>query len=287
MKQYIVDAFSDKVFGGNQAAVCVLDKWMPDELMQNIAKENNFSETAFAVKEGESYHLRWFTPVFEIDFCGHATLGTAFVIFNFYEKDKREISFETQVGKLTVERKGDIYEMDFPAYSLNGVEVTDAMEAALSVRPLEAYIDRDLLLVLPDAESVRKLKPDQAKLKELDGMAIAVTADSDTDEYDCVSRVFVPEMGIPEDPVTGSTHCMITPYWCQRLGKDELVCCQASDRGGVLYTRLCGDRVKVAGKAVLYSQGVILEGFPQVTEPLFEKTLEKRRLIAQRAESEF
>lgn len=259
MKQYIVDAFSDKVFGGNQAAVCVLDKWVSDELMQSIAKENNFSETAFAVKEGESYHLRWFTPVTEIDFCGHATLGTAFVILNYYEKDKSEISFVTQVGKLTVRRKGDAIEMNFPAYSLNKVEVNDTMEEALGVRPLEAYIDRDLLLVLPDAESVRNLKPDQAKLQELDGLCIAVTAPSDIAGFDCVSRVFAPELALPEDPVTGSTHCMITPYWCGRLGKDELVCCQASQRGGVLYTRLCGDRVKVAGKAVLYSQGVILE----------------------------
>ena len=260
MKQYIVDAFSNKVFGGNQAAFCVLDNWVSDELMQKIAKENNFSETAFAVKEGENYNLRWFTPLSEIDFCGHATLGAAFVLFNFYEKDKGVIIFDTHVGKLTVERKENIYEMDFPAYSLNKVEVTDTMEYALGIRPLEAYIDRDLLLVLPDAESVRKLNPDQAKLKELDGMAMAVTAHSDTDEYDCVSRVFVPGMGIPEDPVTGSTHCMITPYWCGRLDKCEIVCYQASDRGGVLYTKLCGDRVKVAGNAVLYSQGVILEG---------------------------
>ena len=260
MKQYIVDAFTDKVFGGNQAAVCVPDEWPSDELMHNIAIENNFSETAFAVKEGDDYHLRWFTPGGEIDFCGHATLGTSYVIFNFYEKEAAEITFHTQVGKLTVTRKGDLIEMDFPAYSLNRIEVTDRMEEAIGVRPLEAYIDRDLLLILPDADSVRNLQPDQDKLKEIDGLLVAVTAPSDDDRYDCVSRIFAPKLSIAEDPVTGSAHCMITPYWCKRLGKEELVCYQASDREGVLYARQNADRVRVAGKAVLYSEGKILEG---------------------------
>ncbi len=260
MKQYIVDAFTDHLFSGNQAAVCILDTWPDDELMKRIAKENNFSETAFAVKEGEAYHLRWFTPGGEIDFCGHATLGTSFVIFNYYEKDAPEITFKTQVGRLTVKRREDVFEMDFPAYSLNKTELTDQMEAAAGVRPLEAYIDRDLLLVLPDAASVRNLKPNWNKIKELEGLIMAVTAPADQEGYDCVSRVFAPKLNIPEDPVTGSTHCMITPYWCGRLGKRELVCFQASERSGILYTRLSGDRVKVAGKAVLFSEGTILEG---------------------------
>ncbi len=259
MKQFIVDAFTDNVFSGNQAAVCILDEWSEDGLMQNIAKENNFSETAFAVKEGDAYHLRWFTPGGEIDFCGHATLGTSFVIFNYYEKNSSEIIFNTQVGKLAVQRKGSLYEMDFPAYSLNRTEVTDQMEAAIGIRPLEAYIDRDLLLVLPDAASVRGVRPDQEKIRDLDGLLFAVTAPSDDDRYDCVSRIFVPKLNIPEDPVTGSTHCMITPYWCSRLGKKDLTCYQASERSGVLYTGIHGDRVKVAGRAVLYSEGVILE----------------------------
>ena len=260
MEQYIVDAFSDEVFGGNQAAVCVLDEWPADGLMQSIAKENNFSETAFAVKEGNDYHLRWFTPGGEIDFCGHATLGASFVILNYYEEAQSEVTFVTQVGKLTVRRKDDVLEMDFPAYSLNRIEVTDQMENAIGVRPLEAYIDRDLLLVLPDAASVRELQPDQSKMKDLEGLLVAVTAPSDQDEHDCVSRVFAPKLNVPEDPVTGSAHCMITPYWCSRLGKNELVCYQASERSGVLYTSLCEDRVKVAGKGVLFSKGTILEG---------------------------
>lgn len=257
MKQFIVDAFTDKVFGGNQAAVCVLDEWPDDELMQNIAIENNFSETAFAVKEGDVYHLRWFTPGGEIDFCGHATLGASYVVFNYYEKDASLITFMTQVGRLAVERKGDLFEMDFPAYSLNRIQVTDKMEEAIGIRPLEAYIDRDLLLVLPDASSVKKLQPDQDKLKELDGLLVTVTAPAGDDLYDCVSRIFAPKLCITEDPVTGSAHCMITPYWCSRLDKEELVCYQASARAGVLYTSFRGDRVKVAGKAVLYSEGKI------------------------------
>jgi len=259
MRQYIVDAFTDKVFSGNQAAVCILDEWPADELMQSIAKENNFSETAFAVKEGENYHLRWFTPGGEIDFCGHATLGTSFVILNYYEKNQSEVTFVTQVGKLTVKRKDDVFEMDFPAYSIQKIEVTDQMEDSIGIRPLEAYIDRDLLLVLPDAASVRELQPDQSKMKDLEGLLVAVTASADQNDYDCVSRIFAPKMNVPEDPVTGSTHCMITPYWCSRLGKNELVCYQASKRSGILYTSLCGDRVKVAGKAVLFSKCVILE----------------------------
>ena len=216
MKQYIVDAFTNKVFAGNQAAVCILDEWPDDKLMQSIAKENNFSETAFVVKEGNTYHLRWFTPGGEIDFCGHATLGTAYVILNYYEKDQQEVSFNTQVGKVIVKRKDDLYEMNFPAYTLNKVEVTDQMEEALGIRPIEAYIDRDLMLVLPDAASVRNLKPNLNKIKNLEGLLVAVTAPADQEGFDCISRIFAPKLGIPEDPVTGSTHCMITPYWCHR-----------------------------------------------------------------------
>ncbi|MBQ3872030.1 MAG: PhzF family phenazine biosynthesis protein, partial [Clostridia bacterium] len=186
MKQYIVDAFTDRVFSGNQAAVCILDEWPEDGLMQNIAIENNFSETAFAVKENDAYHLRWFTPGGEVDFCGHATLGTSFVLFSFYEKDAEKIRFTTQVGELTVRRHGDLFEMDFPAYSLNRVEVTDRMEEAIGIRPLEAYLDRDLLLVLPDETSVLKVRPDPDKIGALDGLIVAVTAPSSDDLADCV-----------------------------------------------------------------------------------------------------
>ncbi len=253
MKQYTVDAFTDRLFCGNQAAVCILDDWIPDTVMQNIAKENNFSETAFAVKEGDKYGLRWFTPVAEIDFCGHATLGTAFVLFNFYEKDSTKVTFATRVGDLTAERINDIYRMDFPAYRCNRTDVTDKMEEALGVRPTEVYLDRDIMFVLKDARQVRNICPDQNRLKELDGLCKIVTAPSDDNGYDCVSRVFVPELGLPEDPVTGSSHCMIVPYWCDRLKKDKLVCYQASERTGIIYAEKQNDGIKISGKAVLYS----------------------------------
>lgn len=259
MKQYIVDAFADRVFTGNQAAVCVMNEWPDTKLMKSIAKENNFSETAFAVKEKDVYHLRWFTPGDEVDFCGHATLGTSFVLFNFYEKDAGEIIFKTQVGRLSVKRSKDLFEMNFPAYSLKETDVTDEMEQAIGIRPLAAYIDRDLLLVLPGEKDVREVNPDKDRLMKLDGLITAVTAPSDDPAYDCVSRVFAPKLAIDEDPVTGSTHCMITPYWCKRMGKNCLTCYQASERTGILYTSLDGDRVRVAGKAVLYSSADILE----------------------------
>jgi PhzF family phenazine biosynthesis protein len=259
VKQYIVDAFTDRVFHGNQAAVCVLDNWVSDALMQSIARENNFSETAFTVKEGNRYHLRWFTPGGEIDFCGHATLGTAYVLFRFYE-ETAQLIFRTMIGELIVENCRDMIEMDFPSYTCRRVEVTDEMETALGIRPLEAYIDRDLLLILKDAKAVRNLKPDYNKMKMLDGLLVAVTAQSDDPAFDCMSRVFAPKLAVDEDPVTGSTHCMITPYWCERLKKDSLVCFQASDRTGVLYTRRDGKRIRIAGKAVLYSEGEILKG---------------------------
>ena len=259
MKQYIVDAFADRIFAGNQAAVCVMGEWPEVDLMKQIAKENNFSETAFAVKEGNVYHLRWFTPGDEVDFCGHATLGTSFVLFSFYEKEAEEIVFKTQVGTLSVRRNGNLFEMNFPAYRTEKIEVTYEMAEAIGIRPLEAYLDRDLLLVLPTADDVRNLRPDTDKLMNLPGLITAVTAPSDDEKYDCVSRVFAPKLAIPEDPVTGSTHCMITPCWCQKLGKDSLTCFQASERTGILYTSLNGDRVTVAGNAVLYSSGSILE----------------------------
>lgn len=259
MKQFIVDAFTDTVFKGNQAAVCVTDRWLSEELMMNIARENMFSETAFTVKEDDTYRLRWFTPGGEIDFCGHATLGTAFVLFSFFERKAEILSFTTAAGIITVRKEEDTFVMNFPAYRCIETEVTDRMEEALGIRPLAAYIDRDLLLVLPDESSVRTLNPKENILKELDGLLTAVTAPSDSREYDCVSRVFGPKIGIKEDPVTGSSHCMIVPYWNDRLHKDSLVCFQASERTGILYCSRNGDRISIAGKAVLYSEGEILK----------------------------
>ena len=251
MKQYVVDAFTDSVFHGNQAAVCVLDKWPSEELMMSITRENNFSETAFTVKEGEKYHLRWFTPGGEIDLCGHATLGTAYVLFRFYEQDAGKLVFTTLSGDLIVTKNGELLEMGFPAYDLKPVEVTDAMEEALGVRPTAAFIARDLLCVLEDETQLRALTPDQEKLKALPGLLQHVTAQGE--DEDCVSRSFAPKLAVAEDPVCGSGHCHIIPYWADQLSKDELVAYQASKRGGTLYCRREGSKIFMAGKAALYS----------------------------------
>ena len=251
MKQYVVDAFTDKVFHGNQAAVCVLENWPSEELMMNIACENNFSETAFTVKEGEKWHLRWFTPGGEVDLCGHATLGTSFVLFNYYEKTVEKLVFTTLSGDLIVTRQGELYEMEFPAYDLKPVEITDTMRNVLGAEPKAAYIARDLLCVLDDVEQVRSYVPDAEKIKTLDGLLLHITAPGEGE--DCVSRSFAPKLNVLEDPVCGSGHCHIIPYWAGTLGKDELVAYQASKRGGTLYCRCEGSRIFMAGKAVLYS----------------------------------
>jgi len=251
MKQYVVDAFTDKVFGGNPAAVCILGGWIDEPLMMSITVENNLSETAFAVKEGDKYHLRWFTPGGEIDLCGHATLACACVLMNHYEKDAREVTFTTRSGDLKVVKKGRLYEMEFPAYELAAVPVTDAMEKALGARPLEAYSARDLLCVFDDEEHIKNMSPDIEQIKGLDGLLLHVTAPGSG--ADCVSRSFGPKLNIPEDPVCGSGHCHIVPYWSNRLGKRELKAYQASKRGGTLYCRYEGGKVFMAGEAALYS----------------------------------
>ena len=255
MKQYTVDAFTDKVFGGNPAAVCVMDCWLPDETMQKIAIENNLSETAFTVKTGENYHLRWFTPGGEIDLCGHATLATAYTLFRFYEQDKQQVIFDTMSGQLTVTRKDDLLEMDFPAYDLKPVEITPLMTDVIGVKPVAAFMGRDLLCVIEDEAVVRNMVPDMEKVLQLDGALLHVTAPGT--EYDCVSRSFAPKLKINEDPVCGSGHCHIVPYWATAKDKDDIYAFQASARGGQLYCTMCGDRVKIAGKAALYAESEI------------------------------
>ena len=252
MRQFIVDAFTEKIFSGNPAAVCVVEDFPSDDLMQSIARENNLSETAFAVKTGASYRLRWFTPSTEIDFCGHATLATAFVILTQLEQDLSAVEFDTLSGKFTVERKGKIFEMNFPAYEPKKIPVTDEMQSAVGATVLKAYLARDLLMILDSAEAVENLAPDFDKLSKLNGLIQAVTA-AGVDEFDCVSRVFAPKIKIPEDPVTGSTHCLIAPYWSRRLGKKKLMARQASARGGVLYCEVLGERVKISGNAALFA----------------------------------
>lgn len=251
MRQYVVDAFTDKVFGGNPAAVCIMDEWLPDETMLKITGENRLSETAFAVKEGSDYKLRWFTPGGEIDLCGHATLATAYIITKFIELETAEVRFQTLSGLLTVVKKGELFEMDFPSYELKKVDVTEAMVEAMGIRPLEAYLGRDLLCILETEEEVRNLNPNQEKVNALDGLLLHATAKGK--EFDCVSRSFAPKCNVPEDPVCGSGHCHIIPLWANRLGKNELIAYQASPRGGTLYCEYHGERVKLSGKAALYS----------------------------------
>ncbi|WP_440248600.1 PhzF family phenazine biosynthesis protein [Dialister succinatiphilus] len=252
MKQYIADAFTDEIFKGNQAAVCVMDKWPFEDTMMHITMENNFSETAFMVKEENGhYRLRWFTPGGEIDLCGHATLASGYILFRFYEKDKEEVVFDTMSGPLTVARKEDLYVMDFPAYELKQVPVTDEMEEAIGVRPLEAWMGRDLLCVLPTEEDVRNAEVDQEKVKKLDGLLLHITARGK--KWDSVSRSFAPKLLVPEDPVCGSGHCHIVPYWSKKLGKKEILAYQASRRIGILHCRMEGNRVRLGGRAALYS----------------------------------
>lgn len=252
MKQYVVDAFTDEVFHGNQAAICIMEQWLSDDLMMNITRENNFSETAFAVKEDEKYHLRWFTPGGEIDLCGHATLACAYVLFRFYIPDADKVVFSTLSGDLTVSKIGDLIEMEFPAYKLKSVPVTDAMIDAIGSVPSEAYMGRDLLCVFDNEDTVKNLTPDMEKLLNLDGLLLQVTAPGKT--TDSVSRSFAPKLKVTEDPVCGSGHCHIVPYWAEKLGKKNIVAYQASRRGGTLYCRMSGDRVFMAGKAALFSE---------------------------------
>jgi PhzF family phenazine biosynthesis protein len=256
VKYYVVDAFAERVFEGNPAGVCILDEWLSDETMQKIAIENNLSETAFAVKGQDSYHLRWFTPGGEVDLCGHATIATAFVITNFVDVNVSKVIFKTMSGELIVTKKGDLFELDSPSIMPKEFPLTEQMVEALGIKPLETYLNRDLLFVLENEEAVKNAKPDFSKLEQLsDGMGVLITAKGD--QFDFVSRCFFPKIKVNEDPVCGSAHSNFIPYWAKRLGKDEMVARQLSKRGGTLYCKDNGDRVIVGGYATLYSKAEI------------------------------
>ena len=255
LKQYVVDAFTDKVFSGNPAAICLLDKWLSDDMMLNIANENNLSETAFILKNNNDYELRWFTPGGEIDLCGHATLASAFVLMNIVDKKLNNISFKTKSGILNVIKNDDLYEMDFPFYELKKVEITDEMQEAIGFKPLEAYIGRDLLCVLENENQVFEANINIEKVMNLEGLLLHIT--SKGNKYDCVTRSFAPKLNVYEDPVCGSGHCHVIPLWADKLDKKDIIAFQASKRGGILYCSLNGNRVKLAGKAVLYSSAEI------------------------------
>lgn len=257
MKQYIVDAFTGKPFSGNPAAVCVMEAWPSEDFMQKLAVENNLSETAFLVREGEGWRLRWFTPGEEVDLCGHATLASSFVMFNHYEREKNVVQFFTRSGTLTVTRKGNLYEMDFPTYPNREIPVTDDMEAAFGIRPAKALIGEDLVCVFDDEEDIRRMTPNHSLIVKLEGRCQHVTAAGS--ECDCVSRSFAPKLAIPEDPVCGSAHCQIAPYWAEVKGKKEIHAYQASKRGGHLYCRLTDKgRIAISGEATLVAVSEIV-----------------------------
>ena len=250
LKQYIIDAFTNEPFSGNPAAVCVMESWPSEKSMMRLAMENNLSETAFIVKEDMGYHLRWFTPGTEVALCGHATLASSFVILNYYEPENDHVSFHTLSGELTVRRKGNLYEMDFPTYDLKEIPVTDEMERAFGVRPIKAVLGMDLICVFENEEQVRRMKPDQAQLTGIDGRIQNATAAGT--QTDCISRSFCPKLSIAEDPVCGSAHCQIAAYWASVLGKNVIDAYQASARGGYLHCELLSNgRIAISGEAVL------------------------------------
>lgn len=251
MKQYIVDAFTDRPFSGNPAAVCVMDRWPSETSMMALARENNLSETAFLVRETSGYRLRWFTPGTEVTLCGHATLASAFVVLTFYEKEAEAVTFHTLSGDLTVKRKGKLLEMDFPVSPMEEIPVTDAMEKAFGARPVRALLGMDLVCVFEEERVVKEMEPDQKLLSELPGRIQNATAPGREQDTDCVSRSFCPKLSIPEDPVCGSAHCQIAPFWAEVLGKETIRAFQASGRGGSLEcTLLDGGRIAIRGQAV-------------------------------------
>ena len=256
---YQVDAFTNSLFTGNPAAVVPLDKWLTDEQMQNIAAENNLSETAFFVKEGDRYRLRWFTPTTEVDLCGHATLATAHVLFEELGYDEDDLVFKTKSGILTVGREGEYLKMNFPAVEMPEVEAPDVLFRSLGIQPTSrVYKTDDYMIVLDSEEEVAALQPDLKMLKEIPARGVIVTAKGD--KVDFVSRFFAPQSGVDEDPVTGSAHTKSAPYWSKKLSKTELKARQISKRGGDLVCRMKGDRVEILGHAITYLKGEISFG---------------------------
>ncbi len=250
-----VHSFTDKIFHGNPAGVCPLDEWLNDEIMQKIATENNLSETAFFVPKEDYYELRWFTPKIEVDLCGHATLASAYVLFEHFDYQGESIVFRSQSGDLTVVKKESSLVMNFPSRKASPFPAPLHLKNGLSSDFEEVHKERDFLVVFNSEQTLRDLRPNFDELGQLDCTGVIVTAPGD--DVDFVSRFFAPQMGILEDPVTGAAHCTLAPYWADRLGKTELSARQVSERGGDLACRLVDDRVHIAGRAVLYSKGFL------------------------------
>ena len=253
---YQIDAFTDRLFGGNPAAVCPLDTWLEDELLQSIAAENNLSETAFFVVNGNGgYDLRWFTPGAEVDLCGHATLATASLLMDTLTPDANEIRFETRSGTLTVVREDDLLVMDFPVRIADEIDIPDGFTDAIGVPPVTFLRAIKNMAVFETEGQVRAVTPDFDYIADLQGMGLIITAPGDAS--DCASRYFAPQLGIDEDPVTGSAHCTIVPYWAARLGKNEIHARQVSARGGDLFCQLVGNRVRLGGRTAKFLSGRI------------------------------
>lgn len=256
IKQYQVDAFATRAFEGNPAAVCLLEAWLDDGLLQAIAEENNLSETAFFVPSEKGFKLRWFTPVTEVDLCGHATLAAAHVIFEALGYDKPVISFETRSGDLFVKKNGKRLEMDFPACPSTPRELPEILAEGLGQRPIEVLAADDYMAVFDDEATIRAITPNQALLSQLDLRGVIVTAPGS--DVDFVSRFFAPKFGIPEDPVTGSAHCALAPYWARKIGKRILSAKQLSRRGGDLICEVKANRVALSGYAVTFMEAEIV-----------------------------
>lgn len=257
LKIYQVDAFTSSLFKGNPAAVCPLEEWPDDAFLQNIAMENNLSETAFYVRSGDAYSIRWFTPTCEVDLCGHATLATAFVLFFHEGHNDNTITFDSlRSGQLKVRREGDFMILNFPYDMPQKIAIDDEFTAGMNIMPLEAYRGRsDFMIVYGSEEDVRNLKPDYKKVAEACVRGIIATAKGNNCDF--VSRFFGPQSGVDEDPVTGSAHTTLVPYWSRILNKKELTAWQVSARGGVLKCKDLGDRVEIGGQALLYMKGEI------------------------------
>jgi len=249
-----LDAFADAVFQGNPAAVCPLEEWLPETVMQSIAAENNLAETAFYVPAGDDFDLRWFTPTKEVDLCGHATLAAGHVVF-LDRPELKLVTFDSKSGPLRVRRDGELLTLDFPAKPPKPSEDTDALGDALGVFPVASFRALDFLAVFESEEEVASLEPDFQKLSNLELRGVIATAPGE--EVDFVSRFFAPKYGIDEDPVTGSAHCTLAPYWGGLLGKSELIGRQISPRGGTVLCRVDGERVFLSGKVIQYLEGWI------------------------------
>jgi len=252
---YQIDAFSSKVFSGNPAAVCPLMQWLDDSVLQAIAQENNLSETAFFVPETSSYLVRWFTPTSEVDLCGHATLAAAFVIFHYIDTTSSEVIFRSKSGTLRVFQDGKRLSMDFPSQPPAPCAANQDLVDGLGKRPMELLRSEDYLAVFGRDKDIFELDPDMRVLKKLDLRGVIVTARGQ--DMDFVSRFFAPKYGVDEDPVTGSAHCALTPYWSKKLGKKRLRARQVSQRGGELYCTDCGERVVISGHAVKFMEGTV------------------------------